>query len=105
MTQDSFKRRHPHSNEDSACGFGCGQRCRFPLYQSDEALARLVLGREADLWPKILRQLECDGLPSPRRLFGRMRYVPAVLAYFDRREGLLNTDRPFAEDGPERLEP
>ncbi len=105
MTQDSFKRRQPHSNEDSACGFGCGQRCRFPLYQSDEALARLVLGREADLWPKILRQLECDGLPSPRRLFGRMRYVPAVLAYFDRREGLLNTDRPFAEDGPERLEP
>jgi hypothetical protein len=78
----------------------------LPLYQSDEDLAQLVLGSEARLWPQVVRQLEREGLPKPRALFGRRRYLPAVLRYFDRREGLLPADATLlAEDGPERFSP
>jgi hypothetical protein len=81
-------------------------RAFAPLYQSDEEIARLILGSQAGLWPRIVRQLEREGLPAPRELLGRLRYVPAVLHFFDRREGLLG-ERPatFAEDGPERFTP
>ncbi len=74
-----------------------------PLYAPDKQLAQMVLGSEAHRWPLIVRQLEGEGLPSGRALFGDLRYVPAVIRFFDRREGLVGAfnDHSLAEDGPE----
>ena len=78
-----------------------------PLYATDEQISQLVLGSQANLWRQIVRQLEREGLPQPRQLFGGLRYVPAVLEFFHRREGFLDSaqDRGFADDGEERFEP
>ena len=75
-----------------------------PLYAGDEDIARLVLGRDARLWPAIVAQLEREGLPPRRALIGGLRYVPAILEFFDRREGLAERDL-YAKDGPERFDP
>jgi hypothetical protein len=84
----------------------CSLRLLMPLYQSDEDLAQLILGSDARLWPQVVRQLEREGLPRPRALFGRRRHLPAVLRYFDRRDGVLPADAALmAEDGPERFSP
>ena len=75
----------------------------FPLYVSDDLLARIILGDcDAKLWRQLLPELSRDGLPAPRALFGSRRYLPAVLLYFDRREGLLDNGRAgYADDGDE----
>lgn len=80
----------------------------IPLYANDDIIARIVLGEgEAKLWRRIVDQLEREGLPQPRQLFGGLRYVPAVLEFFHRREGFLDCaqDRGFADDGEECFEP
>src|SRR5665213_496837 len=76
-----------------------------PLYVRDELLAELVLGSQARLWrPELIRRLEREGMPPPRQLLGSMRYLPAVCAFFAKREGLrspeLNTE---PDDGPENF--
>ena len=106
MKRTNQPTRAPQTAQDPLSELRFSLRLFLPLYQSDEDLAQLVLGSEARLWPQIVRQLERDGLPQPRALFGRLRYLPAVLRYFDRREGLLPADATlFAEDGPERFSP
>ncbi len=74
-----------------------------PLYATDEQLARIILGEDDPrLWRGVVKELSRDGLPAPRALFGNRRYLPAVLRYFDRREGLLDVnDGGYAEDGAE----
>lgn len=75
-----------------------------PLYAPDEAIAELVFGDRAKLWsPELVRQLERDGLPPRRQLFGTMRYVPSVFDFFARREGLRRSPGYEAEDGPENF--
>lgn len=73
-----------------------------PLYAPDEAIAEIVLGEHAKLWkPELVRQLEREGLPPPRRLLGAMRYLPSVFDFFARREGLRHDREP--DDGPENF--
>jgi len=50
-------------------------------------LSEIVLGEKARLWPTFIRQLEGEGMPHARQLFGSMRYLPSVLDFFDRLEG------------------
>jgi hypothetical protein len=71
-----------------------------PLYLPDHDLAKFVLGDHADRWPEILRQLEREGLPRRSHLISGLRYVPAVVAFFDSREG-LSSPLEEVEDGPE----
>jgi hypothetical protein len=106
MIRADQPKRAQHGAQEALSELHFSLRLFLPLYQSDEDIAQLVLGSEARLWPQIVRHLERDGLPQPRALFGRLRYLPAVLRYFDRREGLLPADATLlAEDGPERFSP
>jgi hypothetical protein len=106
MTRTDHPRRAPQTTQNALSELRFSLRLSLPLYQSDDDLAQLVLGPEARLWPRIVRQLEREGLPEPRALLGRLRYVPAVLRFFDRREGLLPEQCAiFPEDGPERFTP
>jgi hypothetical protein len=75
-----------------------------PLYAPDETIAQVVFGHRTDLWaPQLVRQLEREGMPQRRHLFGAMRYVPSVFDFFARREGLRGPSAHEAEDGPENF--
>jgi hypothetical protein len=75
-----------------------------PLYAPDDVIAELVLGDRAKLWTsELVRQLEREGMPPTRRLFGSGRYVPAVFQFFGRREGLRQGRDFEPEDGPENF--
>jgi hypothetical protein len=79
----------------------------IPFYAADADIAELVLGSKADCWPNIVRQLERDGLPARSHLIAGLRYFPAVIDFFDIREGVRaspNGGDP-AEDGPENWDP
>jgi hypothetical protein len=78
----------------------------LPLYATDDEIAELVLGSKAYRWPNIVRQLERDGLPARNHLIAGLRYFPAVIAFFDVREGVRTAegDDPV-EDGPENWDP
>ncbi len=74
-----------------------------PLYVPDQTVAELVLGHQAKLWrPELVRRLEREGMPPPRQLLGSMRYLPAVLAFFAKREG-FSAPLPEPDDGPENF--
>ncbi len=61
---------------------------RLPLFADDAAIGAALLGRErAHEWPAMARQLEARGFPTIDPVIG-LRYVPAVLAFFDFRYGL-----------------
>ncbi|MDX3965540.1 MAG: hypothetical protein QHD01_02935 [Bradyrhizobium sp.] len=72
-----------------------------PLYADDELVARVVLGDHANHWRDVRRVLERDGMPSPRRSVGHLYYVPAVLKFLDRREGIGSLEADYPEDGPD----
>ncbi len=73
-----------------------------PLFAPENIVAEVVFGERFKLWrPELVRQLEREGLPPARRLIG-MRYLPAVIDFFDRREG-FRRGRPEPEDGPENF--
>lgn len=77
-----------------------------PLYVRDDALAEIILGPQAvRLWrPELIRRLEREGLPPPRQLLGSMRYLPAVFAFFAKREGCHSPARNSEpDDGPENF--
>ncbi len=79
----------------------------LPFYATDDEIAELVLGSKSDRWPNIVRQLERDGLPAKSHLIAGLRYFPAVIDFFDIREGVRaspNGGDP-AEDGPENWDP
>jgi hypothetical protein len=80
----------------------------IPFYASDAEIAELVLGSKADQWPNIVRQLERDGLPARSHLITGLRYFPAVIDFFDIREGVRNSAEdgaPVEDDGPENWNP
>ena len=60
---------------------------RLPLYATDRELSVAVLGERASDWPLVLKMYERHGFPPIRPLM-RGRYVPAVLEFFDRVEGV-----------------
>jgi len=79
----------------------------LPFYATEDEIAELVLGSKADRWPNIVRQLERDGLPSKSHLIAGLRYFPAVIDFFNTREGVRvspNGGDP-SEDGPENWDP
>ena len=67
---------------------------RLPLYATDRELAPAILGERAAEWQSRIRFFEFKGLPKVNALMGG-RYVPAVLAFFDRFE----SDRVSLPDG------
>ena len=76
-----------------------------PLYVPEDVVAGLVLGQQAKLWTlDVVRQLEREGLPPRRQLFGTMRYWPGVFEFFAKREGLRSPQTEFEpDDGPEHF--
>ena len=79
----------------------------LPLYRTDDEIAELVLGSRADRWPNIVRQLEREGLPARSHLVAGLRYFPAVIGFFDIREGVRTSAEGSypVEDGPENWNP
>jgi hypothetical protein len=79
----------------------------LPLYRTDDEIAELVLGSRADRWPNIVRQLEREGLPARSHLVAGLRYFPAVIGFFDIREGVRTSAEGGGpvEDGPENWNP
>ncbi len=77
-----------------------------PLYVDDALLADIVLGENARHWREIRRVFERQGMPAPRPSVQHLYYVPAVLKFLDRREGIAGTeDEDYPEDGPENFGP
>jgi hypothetical protein len=72
----------------------------LPLYATDEELAQAILGKRANDWPMLLALYEPRGFPKISPLTGG-RYVPAVLQFFDAKEGVGGNLIP-ATDGAER---
>lgn len=73
----------------------------IPLFPSEAALARAIVGPDCVKdWPEIAQQLERRGFPRVHPLMGG-RYFPAVLAFFQRDNGLpLSADEPQATIAP-----
>jgi len=76
-----------------------------PLYLSEEQIAEAVLGpgRLKD-WRDRAILLERKGLPQIDPVMGG-RYWRAVLAFFDRLNGLTDRRVPAKADGPENFPP
>jgi hypothetical protein len=79
----------------------------IPFYAADDDIAALVLGAEAGRWPNIVRKLEREGLPARSHLVAGLRYFPAVINFFDFREGVRTSPNGGdpVEDGPENWDP
>jgi hypothetical protein len=75
-----------------------------PLYD-DALLADIVLGENARHWGEVRRTFERQGMPAPRPSVRHLYYVPAVLKFLDRREGIARMDEDYPEDGPDRFSP
>lgn len=76
-----------------------------PLYVDDALLAHIVLGDGARDWPHIRRVFERHGMPAARATVEGLYYVPAILRFLDRREGLAAFDEDYPEDGPDNFGP
>jgi hypothetical protein len=84
----------------------------LPIYASDEVIAKVLFGTErGDFdWKTLFRQLERDGFPPKRTIFGGRRHLPAVIAFCAKREmGELDPPlglarEPAPEDGPEEFD-
>lgn len=76
-----------------------------PLYVDDALLAQIVLGDGARDWPHIRRVFERQGMPAARATVEGLYYVPAILKFLDRREGLVAFDEDYPEDGPDNFGP
>jgi hypothetical protein len=76
-----------------------------PLYVDDALLAHIVLGEEARNWLSVRRMFERQGMPSSRATVHGLYYVPAILKFLDRREGLAAFDEDYLDDGPDNLGP
>jgi len=72
----------------------------LPLYATDDELAKAVLGKRAKDWPMLLRLYEPRGFPKISALTGG-RYVPAVIQFFDAKEGVGGSIIP-TPDGVEK---
>lgn len=70
------------------------------LYKTEAEIAGLV-GLSTDDWKHVADVLEKRGLPRKMSLFGNRRYWPAVKAWLDRDNGLMQDAPPLARDGEE----
>lgn len=68
------------------------------LYATEDEIAAAVCGRNKSQWPSLAPVLEREGLPQIDPIIGG-RYVPAVKAWFDAKNGLGKS--PEAVDGQE----
>jgi hypothetical protein len=75
-----------------------------PLYVDDRLLSEIVLGERMGQWRDIGASLEIDGLPQPRASVGGLYYLPAIIRFLDRREGLAPSILDFPDDGPVRFD-
>jgi hypothetical protein len=75
-----------------------------PFYVDDEIRARIVLGDHAKRWSDIRPMLEREGLPKARRSIAGLYYLPSLLQFFQKREG-VSAGSYFNEDGPENFGP
>lgn len=76
-----------------------------PLYVDGGQLAEIVLGENAQYWSEVCRMFDRQGMPQPRATVRGLYYVPAVLKFLDRREGLARTEEDYADDGPDNFGP
>jgi len=76
-----------------------------PLYCDDRLLAEIILGENAAQWTHVRSMFERQGMPAARAAVRGLYYVPAVLKFLDRREGLATFEDDFAEDGPDHFGP
>lgn len=73
----------------------------LPLYPDEKQLAKIILGpARASAWPGLATVLERHGLPMIDPMFGG-RYLPAVRAFLDRRNGLEKRTIPAKPGGGE----
>jgi hypothetical protein len=75
-----------------------------PFYVDDDLRARIVLGEHAKRWSDIRPLLEREGLPKARRSIAGLYYLPALLQFFQKREG-ISEGYNYDEDGPENFGP
>jgi hypothetical protein len=71
----------------------------------DALLAHIVLGDESRAWPSVRRIFERQGMPASRATVQGLYYVPAILKFLNRREGLTSFDEDYPDDGPDNLSP
>ncbi|MCW5690799.1 MAG: hypothetical protein KIT48_00385 [Pseudolabrys sp.] len=84
---------------------GTGTLVPTPLYVDETTLAAIVVGDQAKQWPAIRAMLDREGMPTARRAFGGLYYLPAQLKFFDKREGITRGDAyDFVADGPARFD-
>jgi hypothetical protein len=76
-----------------------------PLYGGEELLAEIVLGEEAHHWREVRRVFERQGMKPPRAAVRGLYYIPAVLSFLNRREGLAAFDEDYPDDGPDNFGP
>jgi hypothetical protein len=94
----------PKSLKYRAMG-GSGFIVPTPLYVNDGLLAEIVLGEEAHSWTDVRRVFQRQGMPAPRSTVHGLYYLPAILKFLDRREGLTAFDEDYPDDGPDNFGP
>jgi hypothetical protein len=75
-----------------------------PFYIDDDLRAEIVLGEHAKRWSDIRPMLEREGLPKAMRSIAGLYYLPALLQFFEKREG-ISAGYHYSEDGPENFGP
>ena len=76
-----------------------------PLYVGDGLLAEIVLGEKSRSWPDVRRFFQRQDMPAPRSTVCGLYYLPAILKFLDRREGLAAFDEDYPDDGPDNFGP
>lgn len=74
----------------------------LPLFATDNEIGRALMGpKRCGEWSMVVERLTLRGFPEIDDLMGG-RYVPAVVAFFDRRYGLTDSQKPVSKpDGEE----
>jgi len=85
--------------------FGRGLVIPTPLYVDDALLANIVLGEKARHWDEVRRTFERQGMPAARASVHGLYYLPAIIKFCDRRDGIAGTEEDYAEDGPDSFYP
>lgn len=76
-----------------------------PLYVDDSLLGDIVLGENAHGWRDVRRTFERQGMPGARPSVNHLYYLPAVLRFLDRHEGIASAEEDYPEDGPDSFYP
>ncbi|MDF0578221.1 hypothetical protein [Bradyrhizobium yuanmingense] len=84
--------------------FGRGLVIPTLLYVDDALLANIVLGEKARHWDEVRRAFERQGMPAARAPVPGLYYLPAIIKFCDRRDGIARMEEHCAEDGPDSVE-